>query len=279
MNLRQNTVRLLTAALPLTPLRKLYAFYAECNSWWKYGDATFPRIISIEINSHCNRMCSYCPNSVAPQKARLMDEETLDTIIRRLSEIKWAGVVDFIFFSEPLLHPRLPAIIERVKLACPKCIPRICTNGDLLDEDIIIKLMNAGLTRIYCMRHNPAPPLWKENIEQLDSRFPGMFVLMDIDEVTQESGLCDFAGLVTVPKSRPLQSFCDIQGHCAQIDIDGNWIICCIDYAKTYYHGSLKRDGFLKIWREPAFVKLRAELNRGIARLPVCKKCTVISHS
>jgi hypothetical protein len=280
MNLRQTAVRFLTCALPVQVMRRVYAFYATTNALFRYGDSTFPRIISVEINTHCNRECSYCPNSVSPAPARLIKDEVWYCVLERLKEIKWNGALDFIFFSEPTLHPQLAKKIREAKEACPKCLPRICTNGDLLTESKVRELMDAGLTRIYCMRHNPTPPGWRDNINGLDWKFPGMFVLMDIDEVESNHGLEDFGNKVEVKiRRRSAVPSCNMPSHCAQITIDGDWNLCCTDYARSHAYGSLLQYGFMEIWRNPEFRKIRMGLMDGKPPFNACRNCSYMRSS
>ncbi len=278
MNLKHSLIKFLTALLPLKPLRWLYRQYAALTAWVKYGDATFPRIISIEINTHCNRACTYCPNVVQPQAAKLMDWDVFTRIVDRLRTIRYSGVVDFIFFSEPTLHPRLAVHVAYVKQQVPWCVARICTNGDLLNTRNVAALEEAGLDRIYAMRHNPTPDGWRERMAALERAHKGIFVMMDIDRVEAEQGLHDFEGLVKVKKHRGRQekkgrAYCDVHTHVAQIGYNGDWLLCCVDYARTLTFGNLIQDDIMTIWRKPSFARLRGELRSGVARLPKCIEC------
>lgn len=271
--------RLVTALLPLTAARKAYRMWQQASNRWRYGDAYFPRIISVEICTHCNRSCAYCPNSFQPQAAKLIDEKVLDAVVQRIAEIKWNGALDFIFFSEPLMHPKLAQIIARFKHACPSVIPRICTNGDLLTLDKVKALVKAGLQRIYVMKHRPSNEAWIANITSLKLKYPGLFVVMDIDAVERTDGLNDFGGKLKVNHRRePLfnnegKLFCNVHTHVAQIDINGDWTLCCIDYARSFKFGSLLNEGILDIWHKPMFVELRKQLLLGNPQLHVCKVC------
>jgi sulfatase maturation enzyme AslB (radical SAM superfamily) len=279
--MKRLAVRALTTVLPRDTLRKLYSRYIAQVFKFKYGDPTFPRIFSIEINSHCNRACTYCPNFVVPQKPQLMPKETFDKIVERLRDIKYSGVVDFIFFSEPTLHPQLAERIAQVREQVPWCSTRICTNGDLLTEEKVEKLVSNGLDRIYVMRHNPTPAGWVERIKALSRKYLGIFVLMDIDILESTNGLHDFEGLVKVKKLRGRQMkngkpFCDVHTHVAQIGINGDWLLCCVDYGRTTKFGNLLQEDIISIWKKPGFSKIRRDLLNGVAKLPKCQECPCI---
>lgn len=276
--MKHTIVRILTRLLGLETLRNVYRWYITAASFIKYGDGSFPRIVSIEVNTHCNRACSYCPNSFAPQKARLIATPVFEAIVERLREIKYGGVVDFIFFSEPLLHPMLADLVRRVKERVPWCMARICTNGDLLTVEKVRELLRAGLDRIYVMRHNPTPDGWRDNISKLDKMFPGIFVRMDIDDVEREQGLHDFEGTVKVnkvraPTYRNGRPSCTVHTHCAQIGVNGDWILCCVDYGKTMTFGNIIHESFFEIWNKPGFVSVRSKLKSGVPVSSKCAKC------
>ena len=279
--MKRAIIKILNRSLPYKLVRKLYIAYSETWSWIRYGDAKFPRIISIEINSLCNRTCSYCPNVIYPQSARLIKEDVISKLIERVGELRWHGVVDFIFFSEPMLNRKLAEYVRRVKIAAPNCIPRICTNGDLLTSDNVRELIDSGMDRIYIMRHNPTPEGWRERIAELCEQFPGNLVLMDIDKVEAEEGLHDFNGLLEVKKHRGRyivdgRARCQVHRHVCQITIDGDWDLCCVDYAKTHQFGSLLTNSFMEIWRDPKFARARETLEDGTPAYKVCQTCTCL---
>ena len=284
MKLKTQTIRFLTKHADFAFLRKLYASYFHINSYLRYGDPYFPRIITIEISSHCNRACTYCPNVVAPQTPRLINEDNFKRIVARIKEIRYNGVVDFIFFSEPTLHPKLAEYIAHVKREVPWCIPRISTNGDLLTSKKVKAFVDAGLERVYVMRHVPTPDGWVENIDNLDKEFPGVFVKMDIEEVERTVGLNHYGGVVEVKKvikalpNKDGSPSCRIHNHIAQITIDGDWNLCCTDWAKTISFGNVIQTPILELWYSDKFKKMRKDLRAGVARLNVCKDCFVFSN-
>ncbi len=274
-------VRFLTAVVPLKLLRLMFRVYSRTVFWIKYRDSKFPRIVSIEISSHCNRTCAYCPNARYPYAPKLIDPAVMQKVIDRLGEIRYSGVVDFIFFNEPMLNNRLAEYVREVKRQCPGSFTRICTNGDILTRDRVQKLVDAGLERIYVMRHNPTPDGWASNIMELSKLFPGIFVRMDIDEVEGREGLHDFNGLVEVKKHRGRaivkgKARCQVHRHVAQITIDGDWNLCCVDYAKTLSFGSLIKHSMLDIWRSEEFTTARRHLENGVAVTKTCSTCTCL---
>src|SRR5262249_49799822 len=68
---------------------------------------------SIEINSHCNYRCVFCPVATAPPPKRVMDPALYDLICRRVAEAG-IGIVVLNHYGEPSLDPHL---VDRVRVA------------------------------------------------------------------------------------------------------------------------------------------------------------------
>ena len=268
--------RALTAVVPMRPLRHIYRLYATAVSMAKYGDALFPRILTMEVNTHCNRHCFYCPNDWAPSQPKFMEDATLKAIVGRMAEINWSGITDFIFFSEPLMHPFLEDIVAFVHAAVPGSLLRISTNGDLLTHSRVEKLVKAGLSRIYAMRHIPHKDGWDENVASIARAFPGLVQARHIEELEANDGLEDFGGMVkNVKKLRVQQKkngkpVCRVHNHIMQIGINGDWLLCCVDWRRSMSFGNLKEKSIMEIWKDEKFVRVRNLLRNGT---PVCKAC------
>lgn len=285
MKLKHRAIALLTKYVPRETLRAIYRGYIGAVHAIKYGDSTFPRIITIEINSHCNRACTYCPNVVAPQSSRLIDPKVFEAIARRIGEINYTGVVDFIFFSEPTLHKKLADCIAIVKKYAPNCITRISTNGDFLSTESVASYRAAGLDRVYVMRHVPTPDGWVARINSLAAEFPGLFTIMDIEQLERTIGLNNYGGVVDIQKvldggtNKDGSPSCKVHEHIAQITIDGDWNLCCTDFAKSYSFGNLVASDIMTIWRNRRFMQMRTELRSGVAKLQVCRDCFIFSNN
>ena len=257
---------------------QLYRLYLRALFRWKYGDARFPRTLRLEISSHCNRRCAYCPNSFAPNPVRFISDDVLDAFLKRIREINYPGAVDFIFFNEPLLHTGLPSIVRQVKLAAPRCHPVVSTNGDLLTPELVFELVEEGVVKIFAMHHRPDRPGWWNNINGLKKRWPGVIQATDITEMENASGLYDYGGKVEVNKVRERNwskglPICDMHEACGQIDINGDWLLCCVDYSRSNAFGNIKHQGLLEIWNNPEFQKIRKDLRGGFPMLGICQEC------
>lgn len=112
-----------------------------------------PLKISLFLGDVCNLKCRYCLHSVADQKLdltrNLMSMETFDLIVKELNtfpqKIKMVLIAGL---GEPLIHPELPSMIECLKRnnVCEKIT--LVTNGLLLNHELGLRILNAGVDRI-----------------------------------------------------------------------------------------------------------------------------------
>ncbi len=67
----------------------------------------------IEITTHCNMSCSFCPSPTLLKRPRLfMDENLFYKIIDEIKKEKIADTVYFHLMGEPLLHPKVFDFME-----------------------------------------------------------------------------------------------------------------------------------------------------------------------
>jgi len=89
--------------------------------------------LQVEVTSRCTRRCAICPRSAAGSDwcEGDLDEATW----RRLQDdLGLARHVHLQGWGEPLLHPRLPEMVDAVKTAGPRV--GLTTNGDLLQDAV-----------------------------------------------------------------------------------------------------------------------------------------------
>ena len=244
------------------------------NGWWRYGDSHFPRSFSIEISKFCNRTCSYCPNSIHETPKENISNENYEKFISRLAEIKWNGVVDFIFYNEPLLHPDIVGLVRRLKQVVPWCLPRIITNGDVLCSPLARDLINEGVFNFWVTRHVPVKPHWDARMADLQVEFPGYVTVTDIMDVQAKQGLHTRAGMVKVENEYKVDS-CHSSQSCQHFDINLKALLCCNDYHKVHGFGNLNEKSIMEIWNDKSYRRIRNELREGITKLPICKNCIV----
>ena len=119
----------------------------ENASPYSYQDTMSFRRLAIELTTHCNLNCIWCYRGDPAYKHILnkdMPFEKLKKIVEntngKFRMVHLGGL------GEPLLYPKIIDAVELVKNLSDKV--KITTNGILLTEKLIDKLVDAGLTHI-----------------------------------------------------------------------------------------------------------------------------------
>lgn len=100
-----------------------------------------PKLISVEwdLSYLCNFSCIHCRN--ATSQGKYLDKSTYIDIIKRIAELKPEFLT--IGGGEPLLYPNLAELIlEAYNLGIK---PRILSNGWLINEELVKKLVDNGM--------------------------------------------------------------------------------------------------------------------------------------
>jgi len=108
----------------------------------------FPLILDLDLSSGCNLKCPTCIQTLNKQKPQLMDVKLFEQIITEAGEKGCYGFkCHTIGRGEPLLNPNLPYFIEYGKYHNMVDI-RLNTNGTLLNFDLSLDLLQAGLDMV-----------------------------------------------------------------------------------------------------------------------------------
>lgn len=113
----------------------------------RYGKVSLPRYIDVELTNLCNFKCCFCPTGTkSMQRIKgFMPDAVIEALLSSIKKYHIAGV-RFIRWGEPTMHPKYIETIEKVKDA--GAAVHINTNGSLLDEAQIKKLIDMGLDSI-----------------------------------------------------------------------------------------------------------------------------------
>ncbi len=125
---------------------------------WSRGNQSAPFKISIIPTNRCNFRCFFCPNSVARNSGRFKRED-------ELNKEEWLDIVDkgielgvhewrFLGGGEPLVrYDTTLSMIYRIKRKNQESNCEIITNGFLLEQDDIKKLVGLKMDRIIFSIH------------------------------------------------------------------------------------------------------------------------------
>jgi 2-deoxy-scyllo-inosamine dehydrogenase (SAM-dependent) len=258
--------------IPKAALPQLREVYFQAENYFRFGDRHFIRDIALETSAACNRSCHYCPQSVLPMKQKLVEWDVVECFAHRIRELEWTGTVNFHFYNEPLLNPKLRDIVECVTRANPQCKPQIFTNGDRLTEDVMLQFFAAGLQNFVVSRHIPFSDKWDNRIFSLIKKYPNQISLYQPeDHVWKNRGglMKDLPGKNGLYHAKT----CNAPAY-VNITIAGQVLLCCCDYKKDYVVGDIKKQSFMEIWNDAKFKQLRRDILNGKFETPLCKACT-----
>ena len=110
-----------------------------------------PIHVDIEITNDCNYKCAFCVHGIVSKNSYYKNHKELpkNKIYEILEECAKIGVrsIQFNVINEPLLYENLVDIIQYSnKLGFDDIF--FISNGSLLDKDISVKLIEAGLTKL-----------------------------------------------------------------------------------------------------------------------------------
>ncbi len=126
----------------------------------------FPKMLVLQGSSFCNFNCIMCQRNVKVKKREktklgngYMSVQLIKKIVDECKNIKDFLGLQFALYGEPLLNPDIVKIIEVIKKGGVKV--QIVTNGSMLEEEMIRKLINAGLDKIKISFQGASPEKYK----------------------------------------------------------------------------------------------------------------------
>lgn len=235
-------------------------------------------LIFIETITACNLRCPCCPNSIYDrgliENTKTMEEALFYKIIDELAQLKWAGRIQPHHCGEPLLDDRIVDFIAYAKKKIPAVAIEFFTNGELLNLNIYLKLVAAGVDKFFVTQHQPrkSPGV----LEVLEHRrlLGGQNIEFNYDELKV---VFNWGGEIKIHDAHKKDS-CDWPLHNVGIDYAGNVLMCCWDYSNKVKLGNVRHGRLIDIWNKPEYKNLRNEISSGIFRLDICKKCSYASQ-
>jgi radical SAM protein with 4Fe4S-binding SPASM domain len=105
----------------------------------------FPYIINIEPTNNCNLKCVMCARQLSERQVGSMDMDLYRQIIDESVDHGRRFRIFLVKDGEPLLHPRLPEMVEYAKVRRAARAVTIISNGISLNQDLAQDLIQAGL--------------------------------------------------------------------------------------------------------------------------------------
>lgn len=105
------------------------------------------KLVEIEVFSHCNRRCHFCPNRDIDRLTENihLSHEVYKKILGDLSRIEYSGTLSFSRYNEPLADEIIFSRIDEARNMLPHATLHTNTNSDFINKQCIDKLAAAGL--------------------------------------------------------------------------------------------------------------------------------------
>ena len=243
--------------------------------------------VEIEICTKCNRRCSFCPVSKIDRGEHYMSERLFKKIINYLSMIKFEtswhlsfnGRIGFHLFGEPTLHPKLIQFINYTRERNPLASLELTTNGKLLTVPLMKALSDVGVNLFEISEYTDK---LNKNVIEFIKKYPRLSHKVQYRFVPNEGmQFVNRGGLIKkedLPKGYDFfhTDRCQIPKKCLRINCKGDVVLCCNEYEGKYTFGNINTEDPLSIWSKPEYVKIRDEIEHGVFKLDICKKCAGI---
>jgi len=280
----------------VSDITKCRSVFSECNHNY-IG-------LEVEVNTHCNLRCRFCPVSINPHSQQLMRWEHYAHI---MTEAKEYGIreVSLNHYSEPTLSPLLPDMITfatEMGLAVTlysngtNLTPKLVRDIALCRENlnIVINLPESNrrcyhittgmdlfqkvVTNIrYASMYLPLEIVVncasKDVLDELQIAFPSLVIkAWETDDRAGELGSSKFA-----PQNRHsgLLNGCPLALRYLNVSVDGDVFLCPQDFRKIYKMGSLLCMSLKEIVEGERAQQLRKWIF-GIENAPgdmICRRC------
>lgn len=247
--------------------------------------------LNLEVTNHCNLSCVMCPVNRSMKRPKgFMDFSLFRKAIQDTPTLE--SVLPF-QWGESLLHPD---IVEMVRFAVQRGLRVFLTsNGILLNQDLSIRLMDAGLTRMTFSVDGSAEShrrvrgydlsRLKEKILRFrdwrdargyNTKIDISMVLFEETEGCAEEFFEEWKGIAdrvqAIPRffSKPRKRKCrELWRGNLVVLYDGRVILCCADPEGVLEVGNAWETPLPKIWNGPVLRKWR----KGHARGQMCGIC------
>ena len=252
-------------------------------------DTKIPLMSVVEISNSgmCNRKCSFCPRSDPnyPEVNEFISDKLHKKIFLELSELKFKGMVIYSGYVEPLLHKKIYENIAEARNYLPEAQIEIITNGDVLNEDRLKKLFDAGLSTLLISVYD-GPKEEKEFYKLckdaglrddqyvIRNRYMPEESSFGIN-LSNRSGMLNNAEYKIPEVKTALDKVCNYPAYTFFIDYNGDVQMCSHDWAKKYIIGNVNNQKIEGIWLNQKYKFAREKLLSAKRNFAPCNKCDV----
>lgn len=229
--------------------------------------------IEIEINSQCNRKCSYCPNF---SNVRIEQGEMEEFVfLRVMDDLKYIGYserITYHFYGEPLLCKNLDKYVQITANKIPDAYPVLFTNGDFLSRERLEKLEQYGIKYFVVTQQED----WENGFEQIYNFLPAKLKEKVFYRTYKEIDYNNRGGLVGLNSIKTFSYPCTLPATMLQITLKGNVLPCCNDYEQLNVMGNVCDKSLIDIWESDSFKEFRKNLSEGNRQNYIpCRNCNI----
>jgi len=253
----------------------------------KNSKIPLPSLVEISDSGTCNRTCSFCPRSDPDYKdiKEFISEDLHESICKQLSEYDYSGILVYSGFNEPLLNKNIFKNINTARSYLPNSKIELVTNGDVLNEERLLKLFESGLSTILISVYDG---------EEDEKKFYDLCNALGLNKkqflirnrylppeqdfgitMSNRGGMMKNAEHSIKPLSKSSTKPCYYPSYTFFIDYNGDVLMCSHDWGKKNLLGNLKKDSFINIWTSHLSEISRKALTKGNRNFSPCDVCDV----
>jgi MoaA/NifB/PqqE/SkfB family radical SAM enzyme len=272
--------------------------------------------LEIEVTTHCNWRCQFCPVSLAPKRARAMPMALYEEILQKAVDLGTVTSVSVNSYNEPTLDRHFD---ERAKMLASFGLKLILhTNGTALDEGRLRRLRDLEVLDYLCFNLPSIEPSEFTRLTRASPKIHGR-VLASIETAlslglpvhfsVNGTPLEQAANLPAIQRaygdrsSEPLNGWetsdrcgllrnryylgINVQGTLAGcsnvlnwlfVSVDGNCFICCEDYHQKEIFGNIGNGSLQEILSSSAAQELRKKVFGAVPSCSdfLCRHCSLM---
>lgn len=217
--------------------------------------------VRIEMSNVCNLHCRKCPLSIEQKEEHLPIKNIYD-VLDSLVVIHYKKEIGFHMYSEPIIDPRLYAVMESAKSVLGEDIPLlIWTNGITLTETLMHDFLDLGNVRIIVSVYND------KTFEKVND-WGDYVTLCDYRTIGKDDRL-----LIYEQPEHKFLGFCHAPYGQIIITYKGDVSLCCYDWKRTVTFGNIKKIPLEEILQSKKMDDAYRNLGRGRRIFDVCQRC------
>jgi radical SAM protein with 4Fe4S-binding SPASM domain len=204
-----------------------------------------------------------------------MGKRMFHKIIDELAAHNYSGIISYHVYGEPLLHESLVDFVAYSKKVVNSRLI-LYTNGTLLTEELIQKLIDAGIDIFDISEHGTGYN--KAVMDYINKNPLRTYMFVYYKFPNKRSCLYNRGGIIKeedLPEGYKLShpKLCYFVNHNLNINVDGDVILCCQDFKGEVILDNVMNRDIIEIWLDKEYIELREKISKGESPFDICKRC------